>query len=159
MVVWIRGDGLHKEAKQWAAEHVRRLEGRYGITPKLAVLLLNDDPVELETQKRYVSLKAKDVKEVGGEVEVYELYREPPEIREAAALRLIERLNNADDVTGGSHPEAPPALYQRDQAIRASKPHEGRRRPHPGEQETPRGGLRPQQRRTALHARRHSGAV
>jgi methylenetetrahydrofolate dehydrogenase (NADP+)/methenyltetrahydrofolate cyclohydrolase len=100
MVVWIRGDGLHKEAKRWAAEHVRRLEERYGITPKLAVLLLNDDPVELETQKRYVSLKAKDVREVGGEVEVYELYREPPEVREAAALRLIERLNNADDVTG-----------------------------------------------------------
>jgi methylenetetrahydrofolate dehydrogenase (NADP+)/methenyltetrahydrofolate cyclohydrolase len=58
MVVWIRGDGLHKEARRWAAEHVRRLEERYGITPKLAVLLLNDDPVELETQKRYVSLKA-----------------------------------------------------------------------------------------------------
>ena len=100
MVVWIRGDGLHKEARRWAAEHVRRLEERYGITPKLAVLLLNDDPVELETQKRYVSLKAKDVREVGGEVEVYELYKEPPEIREAVALKLIERLNNADDVTG-----------------------------------------------------------
>jgi len=100
MVVWIRGDDLHKEARRWATEHVRRLEERYGITPKLAVLLLNDDPVELETQKRYVSLKAKDVREVGGEVEVYELYKEPPEIREAAALRLIERLNNADDVTG-----------------------------------------------------------
>jgi methylenetetrahydrofolate dehydrogenase (NADP+)/methenyltetrahydrofolate cyclohydrolase len=117
MVVWIRGDSLHKETKRWAAEHVRRLEERYGITPKLAVLLLNDDPVELETQKRYVSLKAKDVREVGGEVEVYELYKEPPEIREAVALKLIERLNNADDVTGIIIQKAPPALHQRGQAI------------------------------------------
>jgi len=100
MVVWIRGDKLHEEARRWAAEHVKRLEERYGLTPKLAVLLLNDDPVELETQRKYVSLKAKDVRGVGGEVEIYELYREPPERREAAALRLIERLNRADDVTG-----------------------------------------------------------
>jgi methylenetetrahydrofolate dehydrogenase (NADP+)/methenyltetrahydrofolate cyclohydrolase len=100
MAVWIRGDKLHEETRRWAAEHVKRLEERYGVTPKLAAVLLNDDPVELETQRKYVSLKAKDVRSVGGEVEVYELYREPPERREAAALRLIERLNKADDVTG-----------------------------------------------------------
>ncbi|ACB40824.1 bifunctional 5,10-methylenetetrahydrofolate dehydrogenase/5,10-methenyltetrahydrofolate cyclohydrolase [Pyrobaculum neutrophilum] len=99
MVVWIRGDRLHAETLQWARRHVEELE-RFGVTPKLAVLLLNDDPVELETQRRYVSLKAKDVRSIGGEVEIYELYKEPPERREAAALRLIERLNNADDVTG-----------------------------------------------------------
>lgn len=99
MVVWIKGDRLHTETLEWARRHVKELE-RYGVTPKLAVLLLNDDPIELETQHRYVSLKARDIKSIGGEVELFELYKEPPEKREVAALKLIERLNNADDVTG-----------------------------------------------------------
>lgn len=99
MVVWIKGDRLHTETLEWARHHVKELE-RYGVTPKLAVLLLNDDPIELETQHRYVSLKARDIKSIGGEVELFELYKEPPEKREVAALKLIERLNNADDVTG-----------------------------------------------------------
>lgn len=95
----MRGGGLHRRAKEWARAHVERLE-EFGITPKLAVLLLNDDPVELETQRKYVSLKAKDVEEVGGEVEIYELYEVPPDRRTKEALRLIERLNKRDDVTG-----------------------------------------------------------
>ncbi|ABL87287.1 methenyltetrahydrofolate cyclohydrolase / 5,10-methylenetetrahydrofolate dehydrogenase (NADP+) [Pyrobaculum islandicum DSM 4184] len=99
MVVWIKGDRLHTETLEWARRHVKELE-RYGVTPKLAVLLLNDDPIELETQHKYVSLKARDIKSIGGEVELFELYKEPPEKREVAALKLIERLNNADDVTG-----------------------------------------------------------
>jgi methylenetetrahydrofolate dehydrogenase (NADP+)/methenyltetrahydrofolate cyclohydrolase len=99
MVVLIRGDRLHAETIEWARRQVVELE-RYGVTPKLAVLLLNDDPVELETQAKFVSLKARDIKAVGGEVEVHELYRVPPERREAEALRLVERLAARDDVTG-----------------------------------------------------------
>ncbi len=99
MVTWIRGEGLHAQTKEWARGHVKRLE-EVGITPKLAVLLLNDDPVELETQRRFVSLKARDVREIGGEVEIYELYSAPPERRTKEALRLIESLNRRDDVTG-----------------------------------------------------------
>ncbi|MFN3804165.1 MAG: bifunctional 5,10-methylenetetrahydrofolate dehydrogenase/5,10-methenyltetrahydrofolate cyclohydrolase [Pyrobaculum sp.] len=99
MVTWIKGASLHEEAKEWARAHVRRLE-ELGITPKLAVLLLNDDPVELETQRKYVSLKARDVREIGGEVEIHELYQVPPAQRTREALRLIESLNKRDDVTG-----------------------------------------------------------
>ncbi|MFN7105542.1 MAG: tetrahydrofolate dehydrogenase/cyclohydrolase catalytic domain-containing protein, partial [Pyrobaculum sp.] len=99
MVTWIKGGSLHEEAKEWAKAHVERLE-ELGITPKLAVLLLNDDPVELETQRKYVSLKARDVREIGGEVEVYELYQVPPGQRTREALRLVESLNKRDDVTG-----------------------------------------------------------
>jgi len=99
MVTWMSGKPLHEKTKEWARRHVRLLE-ELGITPKLAVLLLNDDPVELETQRRYVSLKARDVKEVGGEVEIYELVDVPPERRTKEALYLIERLNRRDDVTG-----------------------------------------------------------
>ncbi|MGC8583627.1 MAG: tetrahydrofolate dehydrogenase/cyclohydrolase catalytic domain-containing protein [Thermoproteus sp.] len=99
MVTWLKGGELHKEAKEWARGQVKRLE-ELGITPKLAVLLLNDDPVELETQMKYVSLKARDVRDIGGEVEIYELYRLPPSVRTKEALRLIESLNRRDDVTG-----------------------------------------------------------
>jgi len=93
------GKPLHEKTKEWARRHVRLLE-EVGVTPKLAVLILNDDPVELETQRRYVSLKARDVREVGGEVEIYELVDVPPERRTKEALYLIERLNRRDDVTG-----------------------------------------------------------
>jgi len=93
------GKPLHERTKEWARRHVRLLE-EVGVTPKLAVLILNDDPVELETQRRYVSLKARDVKEVGGEVEIYELVDVPPERRTKEALYLIEKLNRRDDVTG-----------------------------------------------------------
>ncbi len=99
MVVWLRGDAIYREAKEWAREQVKRLE-ELGITPKLAVLLLNDDPVELETQRKYVSLKARDVREIGGEVEIYELHQTPPERRTSEALRVINTLNKRDDVTG-----------------------------------------------------------
>ncbi len=99
MVTWIRGEGLHRQAKEWAREHVKRLE-EVGITPKLAIILLNDDPVELATQRRFASLKARDVREVGGEAEIYELHDVPPERRTKEALRLIESLNKRDDVTG-----------------------------------------------------------
>ncbi|MEM0370646.1 MAG: bifunctional 5,10-methylenetetrahydrofolate dehydrogenase/5,10-methenyltetrahydrofolate cyclohydrolase [Pyrobaculum sp.] len=99
MVVWLRGEPLHREAKEWARRHVKLLE-EVGITPKLAVLLLHDDSVELETQRRYVWLKARDVREVGGEVEIFELFHTPPERRTAEALKLIDSLNKRDDVTG-----------------------------------------------------------
>ncbi|AET32414.1 bifunctional 5,10-methylenetetrahydrofolate dehydrogenase/5,10-methenyltetrahydrofolate cyclohydrolase [Pyrobaculum ferrireducens] len=99
MVTWMRGEELHRRAREWAREHVKRLE-EVGVTPKLAVLLLHDDPVELATQRRFVSLKARDVREVGGEVEVYELHEVPPERRTKEALRLLDSLNKRDDVTG-----------------------------------------------------------
>lgn len=99
MPLWLRGQALHSRAKEWARAEVKRLE-ELGMTPGLAILLLNDDPVELETQRKYASLKARDVREVGGHAEVYELHDVPPGRRTAEALRLIERLNAADDVTG-----------------------------------------------------------
>ncbi|MEM1598836.1 MAG: bifunctional 5,10-methylenetetrahydrofolate dehydrogenase/5,10-methenyltetrahydrofolate cyclohydrolase [Pyrobaculum sp.] len=99
MVTWLSGKPLHERTKEWARRHVKLLE-ELGITPKLAAVILNDDPVELETQRKYVSLKARDVREVGGEVEIYELVDVPPERRTREALYLIDSLNRRDDVTG-----------------------------------------------------------
>ncbi|MEZ0319423.1 MAG: bifunctional 5,10-methylenetetrahydrofolate dehydrogenase/5,10-methenyltetrahydrofolate cyclohydrolase [Pyrobaculum sp.] len=99
MVTWLSGKPLHEKTKEWARRHVKLLE-EIGITPKLAAVILNDDPVELETQRKYVSLKAKDVRDVGGEVEIYELVDVPPERRTREALYLIDSLNRRDDVTG-----------------------------------------------------------
>ncbi|CCC82581.1 bifunctional 5,10-methylenetetrahydrofolate dehydrogenase/5,10-methenyltetrahydrofolate cyclohydrolase [Thermoproteus tenax] len=99
MADWIRGRPLHEAAKEWARRHVKALE-ELGLTPTLAILLLNDDPVELETQRRYANLKLRDIKEIGGDAYIYELHDVPPERRTKAALELIERLNVADDVTG-----------------------------------------------------------
>ncbi len=83
----------------WAREEVKVLE-ELGVTPGLAVLLLNDDPAELETQRRYVELKARDVRRIGGYVEVFELHGAEPVKRAKQAIALIERLNRSDEFTG-----------------------------------------------------------
>lgn len=93
------GRALHERALAWARAEAERL-AKYGVTPGLAILLLNEDPIERETQRRYAELKAEDVGRMGGEAYIYELYDVPPRRRTKEALKLIEELNSRDDVTG-----------------------------------------------------------
>jgi methylenetetrahydrofolate dehydrogenase (NADP+)/methenyltetrahydrofolate cyclohydrolase len=93
------GRPIHEKALERARGEVKLLE-EYGVTPSLAIILLNDDPIELETQRRYAELKARDVKRIGGEAHIFELHDVPPERRAKEALKLIRELNSRDDVTG-----------------------------------------------------------
>ncbi|MEK7525911.1 MAG: bifunctional 5,10-methylenetetrahydrofolate dehydrogenase/5,10-methenyltetrahydrofolate cyclohydrolase [Patescibacteria group bacterium] len=64
-----------------------------GITPKLVSILIGDDPAS----KLYVSLKEKKAKQIGAEMEVYEMG-----VRKDAEyiVRLIKFLNDKPDVHG-----------------------------------------------------------
>jgi methylenetetrahydrofolate dehydrogenase (NADP+)/methenyltetrahydrofolate cyclohydrolase len=61
--------------------------------PGLAVILVGDDPAS----HVYVSEKAKRAKELGFRADVHLLSREVPE---SAVLKLVEQLNEAEDVDG-----------------------------------------------------------
>ncbi|MEM2043140.1 MAG: bifunctional 5,10-methylenetetrahydrofolate dehydrogenase/5,10-methenyltetrahydrofolate cyclohydrolase [Nitrososphaerota archaeon] len=95
MAVIMRGKPLLLKTREEVRRRVERLK-EMGITPGLAAILTEDDP----TSKLYVSKKVKDCSKCGIYSEVWEVYRERPEVRERELMRLISTLNSRHDVSG-----------------------------------------------------------
>lgn len=99
MVIVMDARGIHERVREEVRREVKLLEEE-GITPGLAVILLNDDPVELETQLRFVKLKEADARYCGIYFRRYDLYEIPMERRFKVAIELIRKLNTADEISG-----------------------------------------------------------
>ena len=88
----INGKKLAKEIREDLKEEVEELN-KEGIKPKLAVILVGDDPAS----KIYVRNKSKACDSVGIEFEEFLL---PGDVEEKVLLDLIEKLNNDDSING-----------------------------------------------------------
>jgi methylenetetrahydrofolate dehydrogenase (NADP+)/methenyltetrahydrofolate cyclohydrolase len=86
---------LFQKVLEEIRKDVEELKER-GINPRLAALLVGDDPVS----QTYVALKEKDCKKVGIESIVYRMFEHNPEIREKEVLNLINDLNNDPETHG-----------------------------------------------------------
>jgi len=95
MAVIMEGKPLLLKTREEVRKRVERLK-EMGVTPGLAAILTEDDP----TSKLYVSKKVKDCAKCGIYSEVWEVYRERPEMRERELMRLISSLNSRHDISG-----------------------------------------------------------
>ena len=91
MAVIIDGKALAKKIREQLKEECSKLK-KEGILPKLAVIMVGDDPAS----KVYVRNKSKACNEVGIEYEEYILNSN---ITQEKLINLIESLNNKKDVT------------------------------------------------------------
>lgn len=89
----INGKEISKALKAKLSERVVALEGKYGRTPNLVVVLVGDDPGSVS----YVTGKAKAATEVGIRNSTL---RYPDSVSEEELLSLINKLNEDDDVDG-----------------------------------------------------------
>ncbi len=85
----IDGKMIAKDFRSLVAQHVRKL----GSTPRLAVILIGEHPASLI----YVQNKQKAAREVGIDVDVYQL---SPTVTEKSVLDLIAELNVKKEVNG-----------------------------------------------------------
>ena len=92
MAVIIDGKALAKKIREQLKEECSKLK-KEGILPKLAVIMVGDDPAS----KVYVRNKSKACNEVGIEYEEYILNSN---ITQEKLINLIESLNNKKDVHG-----------------------------------------------------------
>ena len=88
----IKGGPIAEEIRAELRQEVEALKAR-GITPKLSVVLVGDDPGSVW----YARNKVKTGEKVGVVVEVHELDKETPE---AEVVALVEKLNADPDVHG-----------------------------------------------------------
>ncbi|WP_027835340.1 bifunctional methylenetetrahydrofolate dehydrogenase/methenyltetrahydrofolate cyclohydrolase FolD [Maritalea myrionectae] len=89
----IDGKAFAQQLRRRIADHVERLKTEHGLTPGLAVVIVGEDPAS----QVYVNSKSKQTKEVGMNSFKYEL---PKDTGEAELLKLIDELNERDDVNG-----------------------------------------------------------
>lgn len=89
----IDGKAFAKQLRHRIAEHVERLKTDHGLTPGLAVVIVGEDPAS----QVYVNSKSKQTKEVGMNSFKYEL---PKDVGEEELLKLIDELNERNDVNG-----------------------------------------------------------
>ena len=92
MAVVMDGKTLAEEIKQDIAGRTKIMKER-GITPTLATILVGDDP----SSKTYVDGKYRDCGEVGIE---FRLSKLPSSVTERELIKLIEKLNDDEDVHG-----------------------------------------------------------
>lgn len=85
----LNGRELAEYIKQRQVKDVRSLKQAHGVTPKLAILVLKDDPII----NLYVGLKQRYGKDIGADVEVHT-------IEQKHAAKTIEGLNADDTVHG-----------------------------------------------------------
>ena len=89
----IYGNEIAKSIKEEVRKEILSLEERGLRKPRLAIVLVGDDPASLS----YIKGKEKAAKEVGFD---FVLYREDKKIKEEDLLALIDRLNEDDEVDG-----------------------------------------------------------
>lgn len=95
----MRADTLFDQVKREITQNVEDFKQK-GMTPGLAAIIVTDDPPDLATAKKYVSLKQSDCKELGIYSERHELHDIPVGNREKELMNLLEQLNVRDDVSG-----------------------------------------------------------
>jgi methylenetetrahydrofolate dehydrogenase (NADP+) / methenyltetrahydrofolate cyclohydrolase len=84
------GKKIAEQEKQSLKELIAQLKD---ITPRLDAILIGNNPAS----KIYVSMKKKACESIGMKSEIHEL---PEDTNEAALLKLIQELNNKEDVHG-----------------------------------------------------------
>ncbi len=92
MAIVIQGNLLAKKIREKLKEKCIELKQK-GITPKLAVIMVGDNPAS----KIYVKNKNKACQEIGIE---YEEYLLDEKIKQEELIELIEKLNNKEDING-----------------------------------------------------------
>lgn len=85
----LNGRELADYIKERQAKQVRGLKQAHGVNPKLAIVVLKDDPVI----NLYVSLKQRYGSEIGIDVDLHR-------INQSEAKALIQKLNNDDAIHG-----------------------------------------------------------
>ncbi len=96
MTVVMSAKDLFQKVLDEIRQDVKMLQEEKGMTPRLAALLVGDDPVS----QTYVSLKAKDCEKVGIISDVYRMFDHPQETREKEVLGLIDKLNSDPETHG-----------------------------------------------------------
>lgn len=89
----IDGKQISADIRAEVAEETKRLIAEKGVTPGLAVVLVGEDPAS----QVYVNNKEKACQEIGFNSFKYEL---PADTGEEELMKLIEELNNREDVHG-----------------------------------------------------------
>jgi methylenetetrahydrofolate dehydrogenase (NADP+)/methenyltetrahydrofolate cyclohydrolase len=89
----IDGKQISADIRAEVAEETKKLIAEKGITPGLAVVLVGEDPAS----QVYVNNKEKACQEIGFNSIKYEL---PADTSEADLMKLVDELNNRDDVHG-----------------------------------------------------------
>lgn len=89
----IDGKAFAATLRQKIADHVAKLKSEHNLTPGLAVIIVGHDPAS----QVYVNSKAQQTVEVGMNSFKYEL---PADASEEDVLKLIDELNNREDVHG-----------------------------------------------------------
>ena len=92
MAIIIDGKMIAKKTRENLKKEVEELK-KEGITPKLAVIMVGDNPAS----KVYVKNKSKACDEVGVEYEEYIL---EAGIKQKELLELIQKLNNNKEING-----------------------------------------------------------
>ena len=89
----ISGTILSKELKETLRLEIEALKEKYGRVPKLALILVGDNP----DSAKYVNSKKKSCADIGMEGEIHNL---PTDASQEQLLQLIDLLNHADSVDG-----------------------------------------------------------
>lgn len=89
----IDGKAIAAKIRGEISESVNKLKKEKGINPKLAVVLVGDDPAS----QTYVKMKEKACREVGVEEETY---RMPKVTKEEAVLKKVRELNSNKGIHG-----------------------------------------------------------
>jgi methylenetetrahydrofolate dehydrogenase (NADP+)/methenyltetrahydrofolate cyclohydrolase len=89
----IDGRAIAQELRQQIREEAAAVRAQLGVSPRLAFVLIGDDPAA----RAYVTSKSRAAAALGIEAEDHPL---PVDIQEAELLRLIEQLNRRPEVHG-----------------------------------------------------------
>ena len=89
----IDGKQIAADLRASTKEEVEKFIAQYGKKPTLAVVLVGEDPAS----QVYVSTKTKMAKEIGMNVEDHLLEKT---VQEEELLKVIDQLNNNDEVNG-----------------------------------------------------------
>lgn len=121
MVILMDARSLHQKIREEVKMSVRKLEEE-GVTAGFATIILNDDPIEHETQKKFVNFKGSDCRYCDIYFKCYDLSDIPMNNREEKAIELIKKLNVADEISGMIVQKPIPGLINESRVINCIDP-------------------------------------